>query len=145
MNYSDWEPLYRFILDRFNFSEASDIKTAVWFSAVLSDFFKNNPEFKNNESAMFSLKNKIAGKNIVICGNAPTLEIEYRLLQENKNADGSEIYIAADGAASVLLKNKKVPDIIVTDLDGKHPNDAIKEIEAVDKGALLLIHAHGDN
>ena len=54
-------------------------------------------------------------------------------------------FIAADGAAAILLKHKKIPDIIVTDLDGKHSKDVEKEIKAMDFGTVLLIHAHGDN
>ena len=34
-----------------------------------------------------------------------------------------------------------VPDIVVTDLDG----DVESQIEASEKGAVTLIHAHGDN
>ncbi|WNY23089.1 hypothetical protein MmiHf6_03880 [Methanimicrococcus hongohii] len=143
MDYNEWEPLYRIILKRFGFSEASDLKTAEWLSTVYKGVQRSNPEFGKKEIAIASLKDKIADRNIVICGNAPTLETEFRSFSQE--AKGNEIYIAADGAATVLIKNKKVPDVIVTDLDGKHPNDAIKEIEAADKGALLLIHAHGDN
>ncbi|WNY28485.1 hypothetical protein MmiEs2_06730 [Methanimicrococcus stummii] len=142
MDYTNWEPFYQIILNRFGFSEKSDIKTAEWFSDVLTALHFSE---KTEDDSIKELKNKIAGKNIVVCGNAPSLNDEYLQFQNQKNTTGDEIYIAADGAASVLLKNRKVPDIIVTDLDGKHQNDAIKEIEATDKGALLLIHAHGDN
>jgi len=79
----------------------------------------------------------------VVCGNAPSLEKEFIAYSKQKRL--GDLFIAADGAASVLIKCGRVPDIIVTDLDGSHPNDAIKEIEASDRGALLLIHAHGDN
>ena len=79
----------------------------------------------------------------MVCGNAPSLEKEFLLYSRQKCSE--DLFIAADGAASVLIKCGRVPDIIVTDLDGNHPNDAIKEIEATDRGALLLIHAHGDN
>ena len=78
----------------------------------------------------------------MVCGNAPSLEKEFIVYSKQCPED---LFIAADGAATVLIRRGKVPDIIVTDLDGSHPNDAIKEIEAADRGALLLIHAHGDN
>jgi len=89
------------------------------------------------------LESKIGGRSVVVCGNAPSLKKEFLLYSKQKCSE--DLFIAADGAASVLIKCGRIPDIIVTDLDGNHPNDAIKEIEATDRGALLLIHAHGDN
>ena len=131
MNYNEWAPIYQTILKRFGFSEADDEKTAFW----LSEKFKNE-----SFDPTSILKEKITGKKIIICGNAPSLEGEIRQLKHFENT-----IIAADGAAIVLMKNKIRPDIIVTDLDGKNTDDADKEIEATDSGALLLVHAHGDN
>jgi uncharacterized Rossmann fold enzyme len=50
--------------------------------------------------------------------------------------------IAADGATTSLLNELgKVPDIIVTDLDGNVPD----QIAANAQGAVVVILAHGDN
>ena len=138
MNYSEWAPIYQTILKRFGFSEADDEKTALW----LSEKFKDNPT-----DSISILNEKIAGKRIIICGNAPSLEKEILDCQLGRRFENSGIdtLIAADGAAAVLMKNGILPDIIVTDLDGKNADDADKEIEAADIGALLLVHAHGDN
>lgn len=161
MNFEAWDPFYQIILKRFGFSEEKDMKTAVWLSEATgniktalsglenstSDTTKKPEENKSvhdSETVESILNTVIQGNQVIICGNAPSLEHEF-LTYLNEYGTGNEIYIAADGAATVLLKNNKVPDIIVTDLDGRHPNDAIKEIEATDKGAILLIHAHGDN
>ncbi|MDL2261088.1 DUF115 domain-containing protein [Methanimicrococcus sp. OttesenSCG-928-J09] len=143
MNFETWSPFYQTILNRFEFSEEKDVKTTVWLSKVTENI-KTTSVGESIESIKSILNAVIQGKRIVICGNAPSLESEF-LTYLNEYGTENEIYIAADGAATVLLKTGKVPDIIVTDLDGRHPNDAIKEIEAADKGALLLIHAHGDN
>ena len=72
----------------------------------------------------------------MIYGNAPSLEHELDTLPE-KDA----VHIAADGAAEVLLRRGIVPDILVTDLDGPFP--AI--LQACQKGAIIVVHAHGDN
>ncbi|MBZ3934852.1 6-hydroxymethylpterin diphosphokinase MptE-like protein [Methanimicrococcus blatticola] len=141
MNFTEWESYYTEILNKFGFPKEKDEKTALW----LSNEFKKVCSLENRNDKIFSiLEEKISRRPVVVCGNAPSLEKEYIAFLKEKSR-GNEIYIAADGAATVLLQNNRIPDIIVTDLDGKHPNDAIKEIEAVDKGALLLVHAHGDN
>ncbi len=54
---------------------------------------------------------------------------------------GDYVIITADGATAVLFDRGVVPDIIVTDLDG----NVEKEIAANKKGAIVVVHAHGDN
>ena len=49
--------------------------------------------------------------------------------------------IAANGATSALLKNNVLPEIIVTDLDGKVSDQLL----ANSRGSITIIHAHGDN
>ena len=49
--------------------------------------------------------------------------------------------IAADGAVQFLIENKIKPDIVVTDLDG----NAAALQKAEKSGALMVVHAHGDN
>ena len=53
----------------------------------------------------------------------------------------SATIVAADGAARVCLSASLVPAAITTDLDG--PVEA--EVEANGRGALVVVHAHGDN
>jgi uncharacterized Rossmann fold enzyme len=49
--------------------------------------------------------------------------------------------VAADGAAETCLEAGIVPDVIVTDLDGPVPS----EVNSNRRGALVVVHAHGDN
>jgi uncharacterized Rossmann fold enzyme len=49
--------------------------------------------------------------------------------------------VAADGAAKVCLDASLVPEVISTDLDGPVP----AEVSANAAGALVVLHAHGDN
>jgi Uncharacterized Rossmann fold enzyme len=144
MNFEEWEPLYQLILEKFNFLEKEDEAAA----RLLSEYFKAAlmPLTDDEYDPTLLLNSKINGKTVFVCGNAPSLEKELLFCLEKETKDEQKaIFIAADGAASVLLKHKQMPDIIVTDLDGKHSGDVDKEIEAAELGAVLLIHAHGDN
>ncbi|MFH1322856.1 MAG: 6-hydroxymethylpterin diphosphokinase MptE-like protein, partial [Methanobacteriota archaeon] len=76
------------------------------------------------------------GKDVLVCGNALTLSNDLDKINTERY-----LIIAADGATSTLLEKGIVPDMIVTDLDGYIPD----EIEANRKGALMVVHAHGDN
>lgn len=55
--------------------------------------------------------------------------------------DRGDTTISAGSATSTVMKHGIIPDIVVTDLDG----DIVSQKEASSKGALTLIHAHGDN
>lgn len=121
MKYEEWEPLYREICEYFTFDPAEDQRAAeiaAGFSCVDSGE---------------ELVQRIRGKPVTVCGNAPCLIRELDLL------DG--VIIAADAAAAVLLSSGVIPDIIVTDLDG------IEEyaIDLNRTGTILVVHAHGDN
>ena len=122
MDFNEWAPLYREILEEFGFSEEADIGTA----KVLNELLPENPPID-------SIKNLIEGKVVNVFGAGPTLEgIE-------EFPEGTSI--VADGATSFFIENGVVPDIIVTDLDGQM--DDI--IEANKKGSLIVVHAHGSN
>jgi uncharacterized Rossmann fold enzyme len=60
-----------------------------------------------------------------------------KIIKKNK----AFVKVAADGAVQALLENKIKPDIVVTDLDG---NSAALQ-KASKSGALMVVHAHGDN
>ncbi|MCL2142367.1 MAG: DUF115 domain-containing protein [Methanimicrococcus sp.] len=146
MIFEEWASTYHQILKDFNFSERKDADSAAYLSKIYQESVSQN----ERENAFVNLKSQILGKSVIVCGNAPTLEKELSFYvndETNKKKHNSlkNIWIAADGAAVILLKQKIVPDIIVTDLDGTNPNDAETEIKAIDNGSFLVIHAHGDN
>jgi uncharacterized Rossmann fold enzyme len=126
MDFDAWEPYYLKILDDFGFSRARDEEAARLLSQLLRDF----------EDCLDAAATAVRDKAVTVCGNAPSLEEEIGGLKE-KNA----VFIAADGAAAVLLRKKMVPDIIVTDLDG--PFQEI--LDANQQGSIVVVHAHGDN
>lgn len=87
-----------------------------------------------------TLAKMLRDKYCFFYGAGPNLESELKniiTLTKNKNV----VNISADGATTALLKAGLIPDIITTDLDGRL-EDLIK---ANLKGAILIIHAHGDN
>ena len=89
------------------------------------------------ESRVYSsAAERLRGHDVLVVGNAPTLEEELENLHERNRT-----FVAADGATAVLLEKGIVPEIVVTDLDG--PFDAI--LEANKMGAIATVHAHGDN
>ncbi len=126
MQFSTWEPLYQSILDDFGFSLARDEDAA----NLLADLMRER------ELVLNVAQERVAGRTVVVFGNAPSLDKELNELQERDAA-----FIAADGATAVLLMHGIVPDIVVTDLDGPFP--AI--LKANQMGSIVVVHAHGDN
>jgi len=126
MEFQFWEPIYTEILEDFGFSRVRDEEAALLLSELLKD----------KKRSLDEAAQRLCGRDVVICGNAPSLAEELKGLQERDLA-----FVAADGAASVLLRKGIVPDICVTDLDG--PFDAIQNANAM--GTIIVVHAHGDN
>ncbi len=130
MEFTTWKPMYHSILRDFDFSQRDDENAAAILDSLLQQ-----------KQSVWSLENICAllhYNHVVICGAGPSLEssiINHRILLENN------ICITADGATSALLKQHIVPDVIVTDLDGKIDD----QIQANAEGAVVIIHAHSDN
>jgi 2-amino-4-hydroxy-6-hydroxymethyldihydropteridine diphosphokinase len=122
-----WLEWYREILDDFGFSREDDEASALF----LNEFLKNHQGL--------SLKDLPSGDNFIVFGAGPSLKTHVKAL---KKIDLNEyILISADGATSALLEEDLVPDIIVTDLDGKIDD----LLEANSQGAYMVVHAHGNN
>jgi hypothetical protein len=127
VRFVDWFPYYQNIRAEFGYSTEKDQEAARALSAMISK--------KALDPRV--LQKKLNGKNVFVVGAGPSLEDGIELLKKNKSA----VKIAADGAAQALLKNKIKPDIVVTDLDG----DAASLQKAEKTGAIMVVHAHGDN
>jgi uncharacterized Rossmann fold enzyme len=126
MEFKKWAPIYEEILRDFGWRKEKDEEAAMLLSRLLAGKSDN----------LTILKKKIVAKDVLVCGNALTLSNDIDRIAADKY-----LVIAADGATSTLLEKGIVPDIIVTDLDGYIPD----EIKANRKGALMVVHAHGDN
>lgn len=127
MKFIDWFPYYQSIREEFGYSTEKDQEAARALSAMIT---KKALDPK-------VLQKRLKGKNVFVVGAGPSLEESIKVLKKNKNA----VKIAADGAAEALLDNKIKPDIVVTDLDG----DAKALQKAAQRGAIMVVHAHGDN
>ncbi len=123
MDYETWDVYYRQIRSDFGYSQEDDERSARTLDASLAGD-RIDPE---------SLREMFAGKDATIAGNAPSLEKEIVAVEHP--------LVAADEAASVLRKAGIRPDVIVTDLDGTVED----QIAANADGAVVVIHAHGDN
>lgn len=129
MKFAEWFPYYQGIRAEFGYSTEKDQEATM----ILSEMIKK----KALEPKV--LEKKIRGKNVLVIGAGPSLEDEKSLkfIKKNKNF----VKIVADGAVQFLIENKIKPDIVVTDLDG---NPAALQ-KAEKGGALMVVHAHGDN
>ncbi len=127
MEYKKWEPKYREILKDFNFSIKNDERSAQILDSLLQ---------KKQDTSL--LEKLIYGKNVVVFGAGSSLE---KSITKHKEKINGTVKIAADGATTALLENNIFPDVIITDLDGRIPD----QIKANSNGAVVIIHAHGDN
>jgi uncharacterized Rossmann fold enzyme len=130
MEFQAWEPLYQQILMDFGYDRLQDERSA----ETLSELLKNRDVI--DEPALSKI---FQGRSAFIFGAGPNLENEVQIDDFQREYNG--VIIAADGATTALVKNDVIPDIIVTDLDGKIED----QIHANEQGALVIIHAHGDN
>jgi uncharacterized Rossmann fold enzyme len=126
MKWNEWKNYYEEILRDFNFNREEDERSALILSQLLED-----KELMSLEDLTDIMKDN----DVYVFGCSPDLEEEI----ENETFEGT--LIAANGATTILLKKGIIPDIIVTDLDGKIDDQRY----ANEKGAIVVIHAHGDN
>lgn len=122
-----WMQWYQLILEDFGFLKDDDEHSAEVLNNILDDI-----------GALVPQDIEIKDKAIVF-GAGPSLKPNLTILKE---VDLDEFtLIVADGATTALLEEDIIPDIIVTDLDGRM-NDII---DANHQGALVVVHAHGNN
>lgn len=133
MKFEEWEPIYNLILEDMHFDRLYDERSARLLSKMLEmKARKKIPDVVEIDV----LRNAIQGKDVLVCGKAPRLKDDIKKIDFKKY-----VVIAADGATSILLNADITPDIIVTDLDGNMDDEAL----ANEKGAIMVVHAHGDN
>lgn len=123
MLYEEWKEYYYLILKDFGFDRGEDELSARLLSESL----------RGEQAKPEDLEKIIKGRSATVVGDGPNLP--------NEIDDICGVLISADEATSVLLGNGITPDIVVTDLDGRVED----LICANEKGAVVLIHAHGDN
>ncbi len=96
-------------------------------------------EYSSNYSDN-DLKLKLHDKDIFILAPGIYMEEEFgEYLQHKTSKD--KILISIDGATSYAISRDIIPDLIVTDFDGKIED----QISALNQGSILVVHSHGDN
>lgn len=125
MRLEDWEPIYERILSDFGYDRSQDESSARMLRALMV-----NADLMTDDELASLLHGRIT-----IVGGADSASKEL----EGFVPDGT--VISAGSAITAVMGAGIIPDIIVTDLDG----DIDLQIEASKKGAVTLIHAHGDN
>jgi uncharacterized Rossmann fold enzyme len=125
MRFTEWEPVYEEILSDLGFSRYEDEACV----RVLLSVTLNNDLVSDEDAGA------LVRPVCTVFGNSPSLEEDVRRL-------GTEGTLIASGSSvGRLLAMGILPDIVVTDLDG----DIDAQLEASSRGALTLLHAHGDN
>lgn len=127
MKFIEWFPFYQQIRNEFGYSTEKDQKAAEILSHMIS----------RKALKVSKLQKKIEGKQVLVIGAGHSLDINIEFIKKNKKYTK----IAADGVVEILLNKKIKPDIVVSDLDGNP-----KYLMMAEKmGAIMVIHAHGDN
>lgn len=132
MEWIDWQPIYQDIVNRLGLDSSMDIRATQLLTELLKDI--------NPTPLLHLLDQKIRNKIVVVCGAGPSLEQHVHTLKERSDYQDL-VFVAADGAVSLLLELNCPCDIIVTDLDG----DCNHIKQATQNGALTIVHGHGDN
>lgn len=121
MRITDWQPIYRTILDDFGFGEYADRLARNRLARGVTPFDLDRLDF--------------TGNTVAIAGGAPCLESERRV------AHTADVVVAASDAGARLDATGIRPDLVVTDLDG----DPDGTVSLARRGVPVAIHAHGDN
>ncbi len=126
MDFPEWEPHYLRIVKEFGFSVQEDERAARVLHELGSRKTLCGPVCLG----------RLIAKEVTVVGDGPDLESE--LIADPPQGT----VITADGATSKLMHTLgRVPDIIVTDLDG----DVADQLSANAQGSVAVILAHGDN
>jgi 2-amino-4-hydroxy-6-hydroxymethyldihydropteridine diphosphokinase len=131
VEYEAWSPLYQRIQEEFGFQMDAEQLAADRLLRLLPAAARSDP--------LGRVAARLRGRDAVVVGLAPRAGAP-PIWQLPANVAAPAI-VAADGAAERCLDAGLVPDVLVTDLDGPVP----AEVAANSRGALAVLHAHGDN
>ena len=127
MTIPDWERQYARILKEFGYDRDKDEGSAALLGTIIRE-----------SDAEARIARMIRGSTIFVIGAGPSLPSAVRHLRRYREG---AVIIAADSSAGLLMRNRIVPDVIVTDLDG----DLDLFDGMADTQTIFVVHAHGDN
>jgi len=131
VRYRQWAPEYERIQAEFGFSLDQERAASERLVELLP-----RPALERAEQR---IRARVRGRDTIVVGLAPRSGAP-PVWMLPRTAEPPAL-VVADGAAERCLAGGLVPDVVVTDLDGPIPS----EVTANARGALVLIHAHGDN
>lgn len=132
MKWVDWCPKYLEIVQRLNLDSDADRASTNLLTSMLESI--------DPAPLLKRLSDCISGSQVIVCGAGPSLKQHMESLMKSDDFIDSVI-VVADGAFSVILELGLHCDVVVTDLDGNL--DHLREVK--ENGALVIVHAHGDN
>jgi len=127
MKFVEWFPYYQAIRTQFGYSTQQDQEAA----NILSNLIKR----KSLDIKI--LRKKIQGKQVIVIGAGKGLDDNIRFLKKSRKS----VKVVADGAVQSLIERRIKPDVVVSDLDGNPL--FLRKAQGI--GAILVVHAHGDN
>jgi hypothetical protein len=136
VDFKRWEPYYLQILKEFGYDGAKDRKAAKILLLLLE--LRTQQGQPRAHKVLHKIKNLIENKHVCVFGAGSSVDAAVQKLQAKA---GRWCFIAADGATTALVNQNTIPSLIVTDLDGKIDD----LLEANRQGAIVILHAHGDN
>jgi 2-amino-4-hydroxy-6-hydroxymethyldihydropteridine diphosphokinase len=131
MDYSTWAPFYERIAREFGYPFEREERSAERLEQLLPPAARSRPWER--------IRARLDGRLVIVVGTAP--ERGPPPLWRLPAGPARPVVVAADAATKVCLDAGIVPEVITTDLDGPVP----AEVAANRRGALVVIHAHGDN
>ena len=124
----DWFKKYDEIAAELELSRAADRAATILLDNLIE------------ESGVERLSVLLEDKKVIVFGAGPSL-VDAVSYVKKKKFHGGHVFVAADGAVSAFIEAEVLPDVLVTDLDGR-----LRDIlEANLRGSLTVVHAHGDN
>lgn len=132
MEWTEWEPIYLDIVSRLGLNSTMDRQATQLLTELLQSIDPN--------PLLRILEERLQDKVVVVCGAGPSLKRHVQKLKGRSDFQDL-VFVAADGAISLLLEEDCKCDIIVTDLDGNY-NDIRT---ATHNDTLTIVHGHGDN
>jgi len=127
VKFVEWFPYYQGIREQFGYSTEKDQEAAKVLSIMT----------RRKALDLRVLKKKIQGKQVLVIGAGNSLETNLSFIKKNRNSTK----IVANGAVRAIIEHRIKPDVVVTDLDGSLP--FLKKADKM--GAIMIVHAHGDN
>jgi 2-amino-4-hydroxy-6-hydroxymethyldihydropteridine diphosphokinase len=131
MEFERWAPVYAEIARDFGFPFEREERSAARLRSLLPPEARDVP--------LERIRTRLADRDVVVVGAAPRAGPPplWRLAASPRTV----AVVVADAATKTCLDAGIVPALVATDLDGPVP----PEISANRRGALVVVHAHGDN